>query len=168
MRRATLTIGAALEHMRGQPPALKPPKTAAGRRSVALPVSAMVALRHAMSAANVQHRTLRLAEYPVFPGDDGGMTWWHPEAASQIALRVLTQLGIRTASRAIGLHTLRHAHATALLREGVSPHIVSRRLGHADIRLTLDLYAHAVPADDDAAAAVFDRLLARPATEESA
>jgi len=163
-----ITIGAALEHMRGQKPALKTPKSTAGRRTIALPQSAVVALRHAKSAANLQHRTLRLAEYPVFSGDDGGMTWWHPEAASQIALRVLTQLGIRTASRAIGLHTLRHAHATALLREGVSPHIVSRRLGHADIRVTLDLYAHAVPADDAAAAAVYDRLLARPATEESA
>jgi integrase len=37
---------------------------------------------------------------------------------------------------------MRHSHATALLLSGVPPHVVSRRLGHADVQTTLDLYAH--------------------------
>jgi site-specific recombinase XerD len=37
-------------------------------------------------------------------------------------------------------HWFRHTHATALLLAGVPAHQVSRRLGHADVQTTLDLY----------------------------
>ena len=37
-------------------------------------------------------------------------------------------------------HWLRHTHATALLPAGVPLHVVSRRLGHADVQTTMDLY----------------------------
>ncbi|MFN6554763.1 tyrosine-type recombinase/integrase [Mycolicibacterium septicum] len=37
-------------------------------------------------------------------------------------------------------HWLRHTHATALLLAGVDPHVVMRRLGHADVQTTLSLY----------------------------
>ena len=61
----------------------------------------------------------------------------------------------------IRLHDLRHTHATLLLQAGVPVKVVSERLGHAQISLTLDIYAHVLPAmDADAAdrfaAAVFD------------
>ncbi len=39
-------------------------------------------------------------------------------------------------------HWFRHSHATALLLAGVPEHVVSRRLGHADIQTTLNLYGH--------------------------
>ena len=35
-----------------------------------------------------------------------------------------------------------HPHATALLLSGVPVHVVSRRLGHADVQTTLSTYAH--------------------------
>jgi integrase len=41
------------------------------------------------------------------------------------------------------LHDLRHTHATIALRAGVHPKIVSERLGHATVTITLDLYSHA-------------------------
>ncbi|GAT11006.1 integrase [Mycolicibacterium novocastrense] len=34
----------------------------------------------------------------------------------------------------------RHTHATALLLSGTPPHVVMRRLGHADIQTTLSTY----------------------------
>ena len=37
-------------------------------------------------------------------------------------------------------HWLRHTHATALLMSGIAEHVVSRRLGHADIQTTQNLY----------------------------
>ncbi len=37
-------------------------------------------------------------------------------------------------------HWLRHTHATALLLSGVAPHVVMRRLGHADYQTTLAVY----------------------------
>ena len=39
-------------------------------------------------------------------------------------------------------HWFRHSHATALLLSGVPVHVVSRRLGHADVQTTLNRYAH--------------------------
>lgn len=45
----------------------------------------------------------------------------------------------------IRLHDLRHTHATLALQAGVHPKIVSERLGHSTVSLTLDVYSHAVP-----------------------
>ncbi|HWK12733.1 MAG TPA: tyrosine-type recombinase/integrase, partial [Vicinamibacterales bacterium] len=42
-------------------------------------------------------------------------------------------------------HHLRHTSATLLLKAGVSPHVVQRRLGHASITMTLEIYAHVLP-----------------------
>jgi site-specific recombinase XerD len=50
-------------------------------------------------------------------------------------------------------HWLRHSHATALLLSGVPVHVVSRRLGHADVQTTLQLYAHVTEDADLHAAA---------------
>jgi integrase len=37
-------------------------------------------------------------------------------------------------------HWFRHSHATALLLAGTADWVVSRRLGHAHVQTTLDLY----------------------------
>ena len=53
----------------------------------------------------------------------------------------------------IRLHDLRHTHATLALRAGIHPKVVSERLGHATIAITLDTYSHAIPAMQEEAAA---------------
>lgn len=45
----------------------------------------------------------------------------------------------------ITFHDLRHTHATLLLTQGVHPKIVAERLGHADMRTTLEIYSHVLP-----------------------
>ena len=52
-----------------------------------------------------------------------------------------------TADRAFGLHTgcRPGGHATRLLWAGVHPKIVSERLGHTSIGITLDTYSHVMP-----------------------
>jgi integrase len=40
---------------------------------------------------------------------------------------------------------LRHTTATLLLQAGINPKIVSERLGHSTIVLTLDVYSHVLP-----------------------
>lgn len=60
---------------------------------------------------------------------------------------------------------LRHAHVTLLLRQGVHPKIMSERLGHASIAITLDTYSHIVPGLQAAAAAQLDSFLAEPAPD---
>lgn len=49
------------------------------------------------------------------------------------------------------MYDLRHTHATMLLEANVNPKIVSERLGHASVSLTLDTYSHVLPTIQDAA-----------------
>lgn len=42
----------------------------------------------------------------------------------------------------IRFHDIRHSHATILLKENVHPKIVSARLGHSKIQVTMDTYSH--------------------------
>jgi len=58
----------------------------------------------------------------------------------------------------VRFHDLRHAHATLMLQQGVHPKIVSERLGHASIGITLDTYSHVLPAMQTEAATAFDEL----------
>jgi integrase len=56
----------------------------------------------------------------------------------------------------IRLHDLRHAHATHLLTTNIHPKVVQERLGHASIRMTLDLYSHVLLGMQESAAADLD------------
>ena len=59
----------------------------------------------------------------------------------------------------ITLHGARHTHASLLLRQNVHPKIVSERLGHANIGITLDTYSHVAPGLQQAAANRFDDIV---------
>ena len=58
----------------------------------------------------------------------------------------------------IRFHDLRHAHATLMLLQGVHPKVVSERLGHASVGITLDTYSHVLPTMQAEAARAFDHL----------
>lgn len=73
-------------------------------------------------------------------------------------VRMLEADGVLTTDGAT-FHSLRHTHATLLLRAGVPVHIVSARLGHSKIQITLDYYGHVIPGDDEAVAESFAGLL---------
>ncbi len=45
----------------------------------------------------------------------------------------------------VKIHGLRHAMATAWLTEGIPVKVVSERLGHANISITLQIYGHLLP-----------------------
>ena len=62
-----------------------------------------------------------------------------PESVRGQVLRLRRDLAGRVPER-FTPHWLRHTHATALLLSGVPDHVVSRRLGHADIQTTQNLY----------------------------
>jgi len=64
------------------------------------------------------------------------------------------------AVKAIKFHGLRHTAATLLLQAGVPVQVVAQRLGHAQISMTLEVYAHALPDMQRDAAAKLGALLA--------
>jgi len=66
---------------------------------------------------------------------------WRPESVYDLVSRLRRQLSGQV-PLAWTPHWMRHSHATALLLSGVPVHVVSRRLGHADVQTTLNTYAH--------------------------
>ncbi|MFP3122610.1 tyrosine-type recombinase/integrase [Ectobacillus funiculus] len=66
----------------------------------------------------------------------------------------------------IRFHDMRHTHATLLLLQGVNPKIVSERLGHADVRITLDTYSHLLPSMQKETALKFGKLLFEEDSED--
>jgi integrase len=61
------------------------------------------------------------------------------------ALRALKSAATKTVMTGVGLHTLRHSAATAMLTNGVPLKVVSEILGHAAIVITADIYGHVSP-----------------------
>lgn len=61
----------------------------------------------------------------------------------------------------VTFHGLRHTHATILLRAGIHPKVVSERLGHSTIGITLDVYSHVLPGMQEGAAKAIDIALGR-------
>jgi integrase len=130
------------------------PKTARGRRRIALDPATITALRahHKTQAAE------RLAAGPAWPTSDLVFTRQdgaplHPEYVR----RRFDRRVARARLPRIRLHDLRHTHATLALQAGVHPKVISERLGHATVAITLDIYSHAIPAlQQDAAVIVAD------------
>ncbi|MEC3429847.1 site-specific integrase [Bacillus thuringiensis serovar nigeriensis] len=59
--------------------------------------------------------------------------------------RSLNALIKKAAVLKIRFHDLRHTHATLLLAKGVNVKVISERLGHSNIKITLDTYSHVLP-----------------------
>lgn len=131
-------------------------KTAAGRRSVALDPATVAALKRWRK----QQATERLAWGAAYV--DSGLVFTREDGAP-IEARWLNKRFVRlqqlAGARHIRLHDLRHTWATLALQAGVHPKVVSGRLGHASISITLDLYSHAVPALEEQAAATVAALV---------
>ena len=56
------------------------------------------------------------------------------------------------------LHDLRHSHATLLIQNGVPINVVSRRLGHSTVEMTLKVYTHIFEEAQDQATSVMNSL----------
>lgn len=59
----------------------------------------------------------------------------------------------------ISFHDLRHTSATYLLSNGVNIKVIQKRLGHKDIKTTLNIYAHVTEKDQDLPAEIFENII---------
>lgn len=72
----------------------------------------------------------------------------HPQTITDRFFRLSREAGLPF----IRLHDVQHSYATAALKAGVHPKIVSERLGHASVAFTLQTYSHVIEGMDEAAA----------------
>lgn len=126
-------------------------------RRFGLPEEALAVLRE-HRAQQEQERELFGPDYEqnnlVFCNAHGG--YYRPDKMST-RIRELVQ---RAGLEGVGLHTLRHSNASQLLSSGVPIPVVSKRLGHANPNITLQIYSHALEADEVAAAKIWNDAMA--------
>jgi integrase len=118
------------------------PKTAKGRRRIALDAATVVALRahrRAQAAERLLAGSIWHDEDLVFCRADGQPL--DPDSVSQSFERLSARAGLPR----IRLHDARHTAASLLLAAGVHPKVVQERLGHATIATTLDTYSQVLP-----------------------
>lgn len=140
--------------------ALVPPKTKRSRRAVRLSDVAIEALRN--------HR-VRQAEERLKAGPAWDATWdlvFANEVGRPMSPQNLTRRHFHPVLQGaelpkIRLHDLRHTCATLQLREGVPVNVVSEGLGHEDVALTLNTYAHVLPDQQEGAARAVDAIFRR-------
>ncbi len=132
------------------------PKTAKGRRSIALDPGTIEVLK-AQAARQIDDQDEFEGIWSdsgyVFTRESGEPI--HPQSVSRSFGRAVKEAKLPE----IRLHDLRHTHATLALRTGIHPKVVSERLGHSTIAITLDTYSHAISAMQEEAAALIAGLV---------
>jgi integrase len=88
-----------------------------------------------------------------------GDTLGQPINMSNLASGSFAKLLKASGVRPIKFHGLRHTCATLLLQANVPIKVVSERLGHMKIQITLDIYAHALPSMQQEAAVKMGTIL---------
>jgi integrase len=132
------------------------PKTAKGRRAVALDAGTVEVLKSQAARQLDEQKEWDEAWVEtglVFTAANGAAL--DPESVS----RYFRQAVKKAMLPKIRLHDLRHTHATLALQAGIHPKVVSERLGHATVSITLDTYSHAIPAMQEEAAALIAGLV---------
>jgi integrase len=129
----------------------KEPKTKRGLRSISLSPSVIACLQ--------EHRVRQLEQRMRLgqgrPGPDalvfatfGGTRT--PDGLTRQFGEAMKKIGLGH----VGLHSLRHTHASLLIKAGEDILTVSRRLGHSSAAITLGVYGHLISSKDGAANAV--------------
>ncbi|HHW26100.1 MAG TPA: site-specific integrase [Firmicutes bacterium] len=152
-----LTVKQALKEVNGEV-SIGEVKTKAGMRTISLSKEALAALRRRrkrqieekLACGPSWHNEHNL----VFTNLQGGLLR-RTNVSERDFKRVCDRAGIEGAS----LHTLRHTHASILIYQGADIKVISRRLGHENITITLQTYGHLLPGQDEGAADRMDAFI---------
>jgi len=123
-----------------------PPKSKAGKRTMFMPAAIVTMLAGHLEEAGL---TADESDALVFTDEDGG-----PLRYSNWRRRVWLPAAKAAGCEGAGFHDLRRLNATTLVVGGIDVKTAQVRLGHADPRMTLAIYASAPAAVDRAAADV--------------
>jgi integrase len=151
-----LSVARSLQQLRNGKVVEAPCKTDKSKRMVSLSPRTAIMLRQYKDQQTKLRKDIDIPitekDY-VFSHYDGSPIL--PDSLSQAWRHLATKAGLKN----IRLHDCRHTHASLMLKAGIHPKIVSERLGHAGIQITLDTYSHVSPGLQEAAANAFDNIV---------
>jgi len=148
-------VSRSLHVLKGSVVVFRSPKTAAGRRTIALPPSVLLVFTEYREKREAENLLLGM---PLLDDELVFSTLGKPLLPNTIT-HAWGKLVRKTGLKAIRLHDARHTHASLMLKQGVHPKIVQERLGHSSIQITLDTYSHVAPGLQQAAANRFDDII---------
>ena len=143
----TITVVEQVQHIAGQHLVL-PPKSSAGRRSVAMPAVVANALED-----HLREYAEPSPEGIVFPAPQGGFL-----RLENFRKRVWQPATVAAGVDPLRVHDLRHTCASLAIAAGADVKVLQRMLGHASAALTLDRYGHLLPGQAEAVASRLDEM----------
>ena len=127
------------------------PKSESSNRDIDLDAKT-VAVLQAHRIAQDGHREAMGSQYDdqdvVFATPGGN--FYHPGTFTDLVASLSRRTG-----RHVKFHDLRHFHASEMINAGINVVTVSKRLGHASVSMTLNVYSHLVGDSQRQAAATF-------------
>ena len=153
---ATISVTQSLQRLYGGEFSVREPKSAHSRRLIPMPPSLAILLRSHKEHEEQQKELLGITVAPtdlVFAHLDGSPL--DPSTVSHTFAQIVTESGLKN----VRFHDLRHAHASLMLRTGANPKVISERLGHSSIAITMDIYSHVMPGLQEEAAIRFEEAL---------
>ena len=185
LEKGTLSVRRALSRLRGGEWRLGEPKTKRSRRSMPIPLGLIKSLQQQkqQNAADKMESRVRIEKIRqevnagkrdpveaeksiqriqyndqnfVFPNKKGG-PMDHSTVRGDDFKKILKKSGLDHIG--FRMYDLRHTCATMLLKAGINPKVISERLGHASVTLTLDTYSHCLPDMQEEASEALNKMI---------
>jgi integrase len=132
---------------------LKEPKTAKGRRRIWIGQTTVEVLK--AHRERLRKKKNNVLNGPVFPNYRGHNLYIAKSNLSKAFMKVVQKAGVRK----IRPNDLRHTSATLMLQAGANLKMVSERLGHESVEITLRFYVGVLPGEQQKASQYADWLL---------
>lgn len=137
------------QKVKGKENVFTPPKNASSQRKLTIPEPLMRILE--------QQKEIQQKEYTKWNNQMfvcGGESPLRDTSLSNKNIELSQKAELRT----IRIHDFRHTHATLLINEGINVQEIARRLGHSDATITLKVYAHLYPREEERAIKILNNI----------
>ena len=131
------------------------PKSKNSNRSIDIPHALVKLLKNQIK----QQKKNKLAYKPIYQDHDLVCCQLDGAPFHNSTLGTSFRKAARKVGLSISFHTLRHSHASLLLKHNENLKMISARLGHSGIGITGDIYAHLAPDAQKEAARKIDKIL---------
>lgn len=149
----SVTIGKTLATDEHNQIIIQTPKTNAGNRSISLDEETLKILSkwRMIQRTDYLHMGFNTSSEEQYIFTNKRNEWYYPQVVNDWLKYIIKKYKLPI----ITPHHFRHTHASLLLQAGIPVKEVSERLGHKDVKITLEIYSHVMPEEREKTASKF-------------
>lgn len=149
----SVTIGKTLATDEHNQIIIQTPKTNAGNRSISLDEETLKILSkwRMIQRTDYLHMGFNTSSEEQYIFTNKRNEWYYPQVVNDWLKYLIKKYDLPR----ITPHHFRHTHASLLLQAGIPVKEVSERLGHKDVKITLEIYSHVMPEEQEKTASKF-------------